>query len=743
MRKKIAAHEFPARKLDSIIGIGIFAITLLVFLLTPTYIFSDSKFTFVLSESLLKHRSFALDDFALPHLEPRHYYNYTQNGSILQLEWVDGHLYYYPPPGGSILSIPYVALMDLFGVSSMNPDGTYNPEAEQRLQAIFGSFLMAVVVVVFYFTSRLLLPISWSGVLSLGSAFGTQVWSTMSRAVYADTWGVVLLAVTIWLLLAVHLGRIRLWPILLATLLAWTYFVRPTNSIPVLAVAIYLLIYYRRAFVKFSVTGLAWLVLFVAYSWWHFHKMLPNYYLASRLTFERFSEALPGTLISPARGLFVYVPVILFVGYLLGRYRRHVGFHGLLFLALSIFAAHWLAVSAFPHWWGGMGYGPRLMSGIVPWIVLLGIFSVQAMLRAREHLVNQSRTLGKLELTGGVALLVFSIFTNGVGATTASVVFWHEKPESLEKRPSRLWDWRYPQFMAPFLYPPLPKLVPPGDVPIDFSRKSSEPYLLYGWGRNEPEFRWSEGHKSVVIFSLDEPTDSYLRMKVMPWLVPGRVEKQRATISLNGNVIETLTLKDPAPLEYSRALPKETFRRDNVLTFTLPDATSGHALGLNDDPRELGIGIFSLEIKPAFESIPRLTQTVADAPLPVGGYEAELLPLDVPSELRTGQTANVRVKIKNISGAIWPAGGLAGHKYQVRLGNHWRDASGRLVTGDDGRAALPYDLRPRQEVELLLPIQAPQTPGEYILEFDMVQEVVAWFANEEQSQVARIKVVVR
>src|SRR5215813_4597210 len=89
------------RKLDSLTCAGVFAMALLVFLFSPTYIFSDSKFTFVLSESLLKHRSFALDAFALPRLEPKHYYNYVQNGSILQLEWVDGRLYYYPPPGSS------------------------------------------------------------------------------------------------------------------------------------------------------------------------------------------------------------------------------------------------------------------------------------------------------------------------------------------------------------------------------------------------------------------------------------------------------------------------------------------------------------------------------------------------------------------------------------------------------------------------------------------------------------------
>src|SRR5262249_50521754 len=148
-------------------------------------------------------------------------------------EWSHGRLYYYHPPGSSVLSVPYVAVMDLFGFSSINSDGTYNLGNEMELQGILAGLLMALAAVIFYFTARLILPVSWSAVIALSTAFGTPVWSTLSRGVWSDTWGVFLFSIIILLLLADAVGARKVNAIVLATLLAWTYFVRPTNSIPI------------------------------------------------------------------------------------------------------------------------------------------------------------------------------------------------------------------------------------------------------------------------------------------------------------------------------------------------------------------------------------------------------------------------------------------------------------------------------------------------------------------------------
>jgi hypothetical protein len=80
--------------------------------------------------------------------------------------------------------------------------------------------------------------------------------------------------------------------------------------------------------------------------------------------------------------------------------------------------------------------------------------------------------------------------------------------------------------------------------------------------------------------------------------------------------------------------------------------------------------------------------------------------------------------------------------YQVSLGNHWLSPSGAVITNDDGRSALLADVKPGDETELSLKINAPGKRGEYLLEIDMLQEGVSWFANKGSESV-RIPVRVR
>ncbi|MFN2514222.1 MAG: hypothetical protein ABR568_22760, partial [Pyrinomonadaceae bacterium] len=80
--------------------------------------------------------------------------------------------------------------------------------------------------------------------------------------------------------------------------------------------------YHRRLFIPYATVGAAWFSAFAVYSWYHFSQVLPNYYFV----YQHFGStplwlALLGNLISPSRGLLVFVPVLFFVSYLLLRYR--------------------------------------------------------------------------------------------------------------------------------------------------------------------------------------------------------------------------------------------------------------------------------------------------------------------------------------------------------------------------------------------------------------------------------------
>jgi hypothetical protein len=114
-------------------------------------------------------------------------------------------------------------------------------------------------------------------------------------------------------------------------------------------------------------------------------------------------------------------------------------------------------------------------------------------------------------------------------------------------------------------------------------------------------------------------------------------------------------------------------------------------------------------------------------PLLEKDFRAALRVTSSPEVLRAGQPASFRVMVTNKSNAIWLARERSGGRYQVSLGNHWLDRIGNVIINDDGRAALLTELRPGEEVELRLVVNAPNTGGDYFLELDMLQESVSWF----------------
>ncbi len=432
----------------------IFTATLLIFLASPISQVGDSKYSMLVSYSVLKKGSFALDGYGLPRPGQVHQAGLVPHNQIYQLEVVNGRLLYYFPPGSSILSIPFVAVLDFAGISPVNSDGTYNRVGEILIQLGIANLLMAALASILYLTSRLVLPAWWSVVAALSGVLGTQIWSTASRGLWSHTWGIFLLGFVVLMLVAQEKrDPPSLNPVLLATLLTWTYLVRPTNSVSILTTTLYILLFHRRLFVRYGVTGAAWFAAFITYSRHYYGQMLPNYYHGSSLGFGSFWTAFAGNLISPSRGLFVFVPIIIFVAYLLARYWRKLPFPRLGVLALATAGGHLALVSGVRGWWGGHSYGPRYSTDLVPWFVLLGIMGIRAMLDSRDDKPeSQIASFGlRTELKVGAALLLLSVLINGHGAFSHAARMWNVVPIDVDQQPARVWDWRQPQFLAGIL----------------------------------------------------------------------------------------------------------------------------------------------------------------------------------------------------------------------------------------------------------------------------------------------------
>ena len=114
----------------------------------------------------------------------------------------------------------------------------------------------------------------------------------------------------------------------------------------------------------------------------------------------------------------------------------------------------------------------------------------------------------------------------------------------------------------------------------------------------------------------------------------------------------------------------------------------------------------------------------SDDPLPPSAHVADIRTKAPLPALLPGQQVTIDVIVRNGSDEPW----LQGRLHPLQLGNHWLDAERGMVAFDDGRARLPGRLGPGEEVEVALDVRAPATRGRYVLQLDVVQEGVSWFA---------------
>ena len=94
-------------------------------------------------------------------------------------------------------------------------------------------------------------------------------------------------------------------------------------------------------------------------------------------------------------------------------------------------------------------------------------------------------------------------------------------------------------------------------------------------------------------------------------------------------------------------------------------------------------------------------------------------------------------KIVNTSSVTWPARG----PHPVRLSYHWLNEAGEIVVFDGARTLLAEDLCAGGTAHLECKVPYLGIHGSFFLEFDMVQELVAWF-KDKGSAIVRIPVTI-
>ena len=90
-----------------------------------------------------------------------------------------------------------------------------------------------------------------------------------------------------------------------------------------------------------------------------------------------------------------------------------------------------------------------------------------------------------------------------------------------------------------------------------------------------------------------------------------------------------------------------------------------------------------------------------------------------------GIRVTVPVTVRNDGTATWAAGG----SNPVHVAAHLLDASGKTISWDGERAALPSDVAPGASASVSVPVSAPLTAGAYLARVDLVREGIAWFSG--------------
>ena len=171
-----------------------------------------------------------------------------------------------------------------------------------------------------------------------------------------------------------------------------------------------------------------------------------------------------------------------------------------------------------------------------------------------------------------------------------------------------------------------------------------------------------------------------------------------------------------------------------VLQHIPPDISLGYIAEFFRVCKPGGLVVFQLPSETRPESV-----ISAEHALPDSAHVAAIAMADLPTSLEASEFATLDVVVTNNSPVAWRHDIPAGR--HICVANHWLRQDGTMAIFDDARAFLPRTIGPGERFEVPLRVQAPGEAGEYVLEIDLVQELVCWFA-EKGSNTARSAVKV-
>jgi 4-amino-4-deoxy-L-arabinose transferase-like glycosyltransferase len=126
------------------------------------------------------------------------------------------------------------------------------------------------------------------------------------------------------------------------------------------------------------------------------------------------------------------------------------------------------------------------------------------------------------------------------------------------------------------------------------------------------------------------------------------------------------------------------------------------------------------------------------APLRTEGLRAQLTSRELPASVVAGSRQSFEVIVRNVGGETWPAVPDASGRYAVSLRARWLRVDGAPVNDREATARIPFDMEPGDTAGLRLETDAPEAPGDYMLELRVAQEGVEGFGAQGSKTRVRV-----
>lgn len=413
--------------------LGACAVAVLVLAAPAHYTGSDSRATLPSAQALVERGSLRLDE-ELQGLDPA-----DVLGGRWQVMAIGGHVYGRYPIGPVLVSAPAVFMAGRLGLDMFSAHDDAAVQAVLAAASVALTFLLLEALASLWLSAPAAL--AWAAL----SVLGTSLLSTLGSAFWThDTLVPATLGVLLLLARAERASRrlSRAEALLMGVLLALACLSRPTAAVTCACLAAFLWLRQRAALPIVWATLSALLVVYAAFNLATLGTLLPPYYQPALWPAGAdLPEALVALLASPSRGLLVYSPFLLAaaVGLWDPRCRRDPLYR----LGLLSSALHLLVVARQANWWGGWCFGPRLLTDLLPGLLLALVLSVAAWPRLSWPPLARGLGLGLF----GVAA-VFSAWVHvRQGLFSWGPYNWNDAPP-IDSAPERLLDWRRPQFLA-------------------------------------------------------------------------------------------------------------------------------------------------------------------------------------------------------------------------------------------------------------------------------------------------------